>query len=52
METFKFDQKLTHGKRTPGAVLTEIFYSVGRVMRQGSSSLTRLTCQSAITSST
>ena len=39
-------------KRTPRAVLTGMCYSVGGVMRQGSSSLTRLTGQSAMTSST
>lgn len=40
------------GKRTPRAVLTGMCYSVGCMMRQGSSSLTRLTGQSAMTSST
>ncbi|ECM7885570.1 hypothetical protein CW109_05655 [Salmonella enterica subsp. enterica serovar Brandenburg] len=39
-------------KRTARAVLTGRCYSVGSVMRQGSSSLTRLTGQSAMTSST
>ena len=39
-------------KRTPRAVLTGMCYSAGGVMRQGSSSLTRLTGQSAMTSST
>ncbi|EIT5005461.1 DUF3085 domain-containing protein [Salmonella enterica] len=39
-------------KRTPRAVLTGMCYSVGCMMRQGSSSLTRLTGQSAMTSST
>lgn len=39
-------------KRTARAVLTGMRYSVGSVMRQGSSSLTRLTGQSAMTSST
>ena len=39
-------------KRTARAVLTGSCYSVGSVMRQGSSSLTRLTGQSAMTSST
>ncbi len=41
-----------NGKRTARAVLTRMCYSVGCVMRQGSSSLTRLTGQSAMTSST
>ena len=41
-----------HRKRTARAVLTGRCYSVGSVMRQGSSSLTRLTGQSAMTSST
>lgn len=44
--------KVNKRKRTPRAVLTGMCYSVGGVMRQGSSSLTRLTGQSAMTSST
>lgn len=40
------------GKRTARAVLTVMCYSVGSAMRQGSSSLTRLTGQSAMTPST
>lgn len=40
------------GKRTARTVLTGMCYSVGSVMRQGSSSLTRLTGQSAMTSRT
>lgn len=39
-------------KRPARTVLTGMGYSVGSVMRQGSSSLTRLTGQSAMTSST
>lgn len=39
-------------KRTARTVLTRMCYSVGSVMRQGSSSLTRLTGQSAMTSRT
>lgn len=39
-------------KRTARAVLTVMCYSVGSAMRQGSSSLTRLTGQSAMTPST
>ena len=39
-------------KRTARTVLTGMCYSVGSVMRQGSSSLTRLTGQSAMTSRT
>ena len=42
----------TNGKRTARTVLTGMCYSVGSVMRQGSSSLTRLTGQSAMTSRT
>ena len=41
-----------HRKRTARTVLTGMCYSVGSVMRQGSSSLTRLTGQSAMTSRT
>lgn len=41
-----------NGKRTARTVLTGMCYSVGSVMRQGSSSLTRLTGQSAMTSRT
>ncbi|EBE2443204.1 hypothetical protein FNH59_23845 [Salmonella enterica subsp. enterica] len=37
------------GKRTPRAVLTGMCYSVGCMMRQGSSSLTRLTGQLSTT---
>ncbi|SUX75942.1 glycosyltransferase [Citrobacter freundii] len=40
------------GKRTARAVLTGMCYSVGSATRQGSSSFTRLTGQSAMTSST
>lgn len=40
------------GKRTARAVLTGMCYSVGSAMRHGSSSLTRLTGQSAMTPST
>lgn len=40
------------GKRTARTVLTGMCYSVGSVMRQGSSSLIRLTGQSAMTSRT
>lgn len=40
------------GKRTARAVLTVMCYSVGSAMRQGSSSLTRLTGQSAMTPGT
>ena len=39
-------------KRTARTVLTGMCYSVGSVMRKGSSSLTRLTGQSAMTSRT
>ncbi len=42
----------TVSKRTARTVLTGMCYSVGSVMRQGSSSLTRLTGQSAMTSRT
>ena len=41
-----------HGKRTARAVLTGMCYSAGSAMRHGSSSLTRLTGQSAMTPST
>lgn len=44
--------KRVTGKRTARTVLTGMCYSVGSVMRQGSSSLTRLTGQSAMTSRT
>ncbi len=40
------------GKRTARAVLTGMCYSAGSAMRHGSSSLTRLTGQSAMTPST
>lgn len=40
------------GKRTARTVLTGMCYSVSSATRQGSSSLTRLTGQSAMTSST
>lgn len=40
------------GKRTARAVLTGMCYSSGSAMRHGSSSLTRLTGQSAMTPST
>ncbi|GDM40612.1 single stranded DNA-binding protein [Escherichia coli] len=39
-------------KRTARAVLTGMCYSAGSAMRHGSSSLTRLTGQSAMTPST
>ncbi|MCF7652784.1 hypothetical protein HKX51_27910 [Klebsiella pneumoniae] len=42
----------SYRKRTARTVLTGMCYSVGSVMRQGSSSLTRLTGQSAMTSRT
>ncbi|WP_267668976.1 molecular chaperone [Klebsiella pneumoniae] len=45
-------QTWIEGKRTARTVLTGMCYSVGSVMRQGSSSLTRLTGQSAMTSRT
>ncbi|EGX9328539.1 sugar phosphate isomerase/epimerase, partial [Escherichia coli] len=41
--------KLKEGKRTARAVLTGMCYSAGSAMRHGSSSLTRLTGQSAMT---
>lgn len=41
-----------NGKRTARAVLTGMCYSAGSAMRHGSSSLTRLTGQSAMTPST
>ncbi len=44
--------RLSERKRPARAVLTGMCYSVGSMMRQGSSSLTWLTGQSAITSST
>lgn len=44
--------RMSKGKRPARAVLTGMCYSVGSMMRQGSSSLTWLTGQSAITSST
>ncbi|EEW3310973.1 hypothetical protein EAS69_25125 [Escherichia coli] len=40
------------GKRTARAVLTGMCYSAGSAMRHGSSSLTRLTGQSAMTPGT
>ena len=40
------------GKRAARTVLTGMCYSVGSVMRQGSSSLTRFIGQSAMTSRT
>ncbi|WP_231286566.1 type VI secretion system contractile sheath small subunit [Escherichia coli] len=43
---------LDNGKRTARAVLTGMCYSAGSAMRHGSSSLTRLTGQSAMTPST
>ncbi|WP_374184281.1 class II holin family protein [Klebsiella variicola] len=43
---------LTYRKRPARTVLTGMCYSAGSVMRQGSSSLTRLTGQSAMTSRT
>ncbi|HBW4342407.1 TPA: hypothetical protein ME468_004796 [Klebsiella pneumoniae] len=45
-------QRYSDRKRTARTVLTGMCYSVGSVMRQGSSSLTRLTGQSAMTSRT
>ncbi len=44
--------KSVEGKCIPRAVLAGMCYSVGGVMRQGSSSLARLTGQSAMTSRT
>lgn len=41
-----------YGKRPARTVLTGMCYSVGSATRQGSSSFTRLTGQSAMTSST
>lgn len=49
---FLLSLKQVKGKRTARTVLTGMCYSVGSVMRQGSSSLTRLTGQSAMTSRT
>ncbi|QJZ37903.1 hypothetical protein E4T53_28300 (plasmid) [Escherichia coli O157:H7] len=43
---------INSGKRTARAVLTGMCYSAGSAMRHGSSSLTRLTGQSAMTPST
>lgn len=43
---------VVNGKRTARAVLTGMCYSAGSAMRHGSSSLTRLTGQSAMTPST
>ncbi|MCR2858125.1 hypothetical protein HNS17_26955, partial [Escherichia coli] len=43
---------LPYCKRTARAVLTGMCYSAGSAMRHGSSSLTRLTGQSAMTPST
>ncbi|GCK48799.1 hypothetical protein BvCmsE63A_03438 [Escherichia coli] len=43
---------LKKSKRTARAVLTGMCYSSGSAMRHGSSSLTRLTGQSAMTPST
>ena len=45
-------KKYGGSKRAARTVLTGMGYSVGSVMRQGSSSLTRFIGQSAITSST
>ncbi|WP_228711765.1 IS66-like element accessory protein TnpA [Klebsiella quasipneumoniae] len=50
--TFRHGTLRLNGKRTARTVLTGMCYSVGSVMRQGSSSLTRLTGQSAMTSRT
>ncbi len=44
--------KYKNSKRTARAVLTGMCYSAGSAMRHGSSSLTRLTGQSAMTPST
>ncbi len=49
---FDPDDGFLDRKRTARTVLTGMCYSVGSVMRQGSSSLTRLTGQSAMTSRT
>ena len=49
---YVFIQMVAVSKRTARTVLTGMCYSVGSVMRQGSSSLTRLTGQSAMTSRT
>ncbi|TZB36337.1 hypothetical protein E0K65_24170, partial [Escherichia coli] len=45
-------EHLRKRKRTARAVLTGMCYSAGSAMRHGSSSLTRLTGQSAMTPST
>ncbi|HIE9339212.1 TPA: IS3 family transposase, partial [Klebsiella pneumoniae] len=50
--SFSISERPTMRKRTARTVLTGMCYSVGSVMRQGSSSLTRLTGQSAMTSRT
>lgn len=47
-----FDSAVDNRKRTARAVLTGMCYSAGSAMRHGSSSLTRLTGQSAMTPST
>ncbi|MCD4082148.1 hypothetical protein KX512_25550, partial [Escherichia coli] len=49
---FQFGFTRDNGKRTARAVLTGMCYSAGSAMRHGSSSLTRLTGQSAMTPST
>ena len=46
------EREIDHRKRTARAVLTGMCYSAGSAMRHGSSSLTRLTGQSAMTPST
>ncbi len=51
-EQIKINGEIRESKRTARTVLTGMCYSVGSVMRQGSSSLTRLTGQSAMTSRT
>ena len=52
LSRMKTARQLNIGKRPARTVLTGMCYSVGSATRQGSSSLTRLTGQSAITSST
>lgn len=52
LRTFVRGSSLSNSKRTARAVLTGMCYSAGSAMRHGSSSLTRLTGQSAMTPST
>ena len=51
-EVIETSHDYAKGKRTARAVLTGMCYSAGSAMRHGSSSLTRLTGQSAMTPST